>query len=390
MKNLAIVIVMLAVTVTAPAAIVDDFDSYVTGPLTEVSCTTWRPWYGVSGQDVEVVGQGLSTPNAIKHIGGEMGTSDVPSVVTYSGTGNLLGNLGDTATFSFDFYLREEGEQSMVMSAIWLGAGDPEANDAYYDNCICTVAIDYAYWDVADGATSVHVMDFNQELGGGDWGYQELTTDLALEQWHHVELIAIQTVADLYENGPNDADGTFEVWVNGALVTAAPLPFGFDDFDEAFGFNMIETYSYCGFDFAYNDYCLIDNISLSKQTSSPTVSAELTCQPLSGTLPFNLNIVATLTNIYTEFGRRIWANIDVLTADCTSFLNWKAGTVDLYPGQSINPSFSQYLPNNPIVTGNNLFIFTAVDVTPFPYNQPPFPPSGDTATSRCIVEGVAP
>ena len=32
----------------------------------------------------------------------------------------------------------------------------------------------------------------------------------------------------------------------------------------------------------------------------------------------------------------------------------------------------------------------AKDVTPAPYNQPPYPPEGDVDSDRCTVTGVAP
>jgi hypothetical protein len=40
--------------------------------------------------------------------------------------------------------------------------------------------------------------------------------------------------------------------------------------------------------------------------------------------------------------------------------------------------------------GENLWRFYAEDITQSPYNQPPYPPSGDTDTDVCTVEGVAP
>ena len=32
----------------------------------------------------------------------------------------------------------------------------------------------------------------------------------------------------------------------------------------------------------------------------------------------------------------------------------------------------------------------AEDVTPPPYNQPPYPPEGDSDSDSCVVTGVAP
>ena len=40
--------------------------------------------------------------------------------------------------------------------------------------------------------------------------------------------------------------------------------------------------------------------------------------------------------------------------------------------------------------GQNSFTLQVVDVTPSPYNQPPYPPSGGTGRDACTVVGIAP
>ena len=42
------------------------------------------------------------------------------------------------------------------------------------------------------------------------------------------------------------------------------------------------------------------------------------------------------------------------------------------------------------LVGDNIFTLRAEDVTPAPFNQPPYPAAGDTATAGCVVIGVAP
>ncbi len=53
-------------------------------------------------------------------------------------------------------------------------------------------------------------------------------------------------------------------------------------------------------------------------------------------------------------------------------------------------SWNQNIPAMASVIGNNVFTLAAEDVTPAPYNQPPYPPAGDTDTAFCTVTGIAP
>jgi hypothetical protein len=59
-------------------------------------------------------------------------------------------------------------------------------------------------------------------------------------------------------------------------------------------------------------------------------------------------------------------------------------------GDSYASSWNQTIPALTAVLGSNLFQLVAEDVTPAPYNQPPYPPAGDTDTSSCTVIGIAP
>ncbi len=121
-----------------------------------------------------------------------------------------------------------------------------------------------------------------------------------------------------------------------------------------------------------------------------SVSAQLLCLPASGTVPFIAQIGLRLTNTYYGFTRKVGAKIDVLTAGGTSIPNWKTGWLNLASGASFTTSIIQTIPAHPTVIGTNTFTLIAEDVTPPPYNQPPYPPSGDTDSSDCTVTGIAP
>ena len=70
--------------------------------------------------------------------------------------------------------------------------------------------------------------------------------------------------------------------------------------------------------------------------------------------------------------------------------NWRAGYTNLSPGETYTAVWTQNIPALGGVIGNNDFSLFAEDVTPPPYNQPPYVPSGDTATDVCTVKAIAP
>ena len=53
-------------------------------------------------------------------------------------------------------------------------------------------------------------------------------------------------------------------------------------------------------------------------------------------------------------------------------------------------SWMQTLPALGSLVGENVFELHAEDVTPPPYNQPPYPPAGDTDTCTVTVTGMTP
>lgn len=122
----------------------------------------------------------------------------------------------------------------------------------------------------------------------------------------------------------------------------------------------------------------------------PTVGAELSCVPASGTVPFQTLLTISLDNLYTGQTRRLAGRIDVTLAGGTYIPSWRAGYTNVAPGASFASAFSVTIPALGSVIGNNDFLLLAEDVTPPPYNQPPYPAAGDTATDGCTVTGIAP
>jgi hypothetical protein len=121
-----------------------------------------------------------------------------------------------------------------------------------------------------------------------------------------------------------------------------------------------------------------------------TVGAWLTCLPSVGTLPFQTRLEATMENRFTGITRRMAARINVELANGQGFSNWRAGFTNIGPDGTFSASWMQTIPALASLVGDNRFTLAAEDVTPAPYNQPPYAPSGDTARNGCTVTGAAP
>ena len=115
-----------------------------------------------------------------------------------------------------------------------------------------------------------------------------------------------------------------------------------------------------------------------------TIHADIGCIPESGTLPYMMQLWPQLCNdnIIT---RRIAGHIDVNVGNGTNYINWRAGYTNVAPGDCYLSIFGVNLPALGTVVGDNTFTLIGEDVTPAPYNQPPYSPSGDTDISACTT-----
>jgi len=121
-----------------------------------------------------------------------------------------------------------------------------------------------------------------------------------------------------------------------------------------------------------------------------TIAASFTCTPSIGTVPFSTQMTATLNNLYAGQVRRIAGRINLTLASGSAFANWRAGFTNVGAGSSFVSSWSQPIPALGSVIGSNTFTLLAEDVTPAPFNQPPYPASGDTANDACVIVAIAP
>jgi len=236
-------IALLFSTSVFAATLLDEQFNYPMGMLNDVSGGTWDTWLGTS-LDTVVVG-GMMVNDGIGY----------PEVVTYFP--NAMPSLS-TMNFSFDFFTHEEGQHE-TDAYVWLGGGTE-----------ATLEIDYNIWgfiidwgiDESPGSTSISVWDVDGVNGGGDYGIPLLAGGLALDTWHTVELIAAQTVADPLANDVSEADGVFQVWVDGVLA----LDWTNFGNNSANGINSVDTYmSEDPANPEQHDFIALDNLYLGSE-----------------------------------------------------------------------------------------------------------------------------
>jgi hypothetical protein len=116
----------------------------------------------------------------------------------------------------------------------------------------------------------------------------------------------------------------------------------------------------------------------------------MSCTPDSGTLPFVSNFMVVLGSNYENQYRRVSGRINITLANGNYYQSWRAGYTNLSPSECHVEAWNQTLPALSTLVGDNVFRLHAQDVTPYPYNQPPFAPSGMTDTDVCTITGVAP
>jgi len=120
------------------------------------------------------------------------------------------------------------------------------------------------------------------------------------------------------------------------------------------------------------------------------ITAELNCVPAVGNLPFSTTMAVRLGHDYGQQTRRLAGRIDFETASGNGYTNWRAGFTQVSPGEEYAASWNQQIPALPSLLGINRFQLVVEDVTPIPFNQPPYPPAGVVGSDLCTVEGLMP
>ncbi len=138
---------------------------------------------------------------------------------------------------------------------------------------------------------------------------------------------------------------------------------------------------------------MIDNITVYRNLMSGTIDCDYTITPLVGTVPFPSTHRISLSNLLSGgavYTRRVSFRIAVTIGNGTFFNPWRAGYTNIAPGATFFKQFPVNFPALATVIGDNTFVLSAEDVTPSPYNQPPYPPAGDTSTKTNVVVANAP
>ncbi len=121
-----------------------------------------------------------------------------------------------------------------------------------------------------------------------------------------------------------------------------------------------------------------------------TVSASLNCLPSSGMVPFATTMTVQLENQSPDSTRRVAAKLNAALAGGQTVAGWRSGYTNIAPSGSFQASWNQVIPAVGGVIGINVFTIVAEDVTPAPFNQPPYSAAGDTDNAACTVTGLAP
>lgn len=119
-----------------------------------------------------------------------------------------------------------------------------------------------------------------------------------------------------------------------------------------------------------------------------TISAQMSCQPSTGTLPFSASMVVNLVNNVEDQARTVAGHLDLSLGNGVEYGNWRSGWVELGPEGWSHQTWNQPIPALFAFHGNSEFRLVTEDVTPAPYNQPPYLASGDVSSRFCTVSGV--
>lgn len=120
-----------------------------------------------------------------------------------------------------------------------------------------------------------------------------------------------------------------------------------------------------------------------------TIDCSLSCSPQTATAPFSWQIAVGLKNLRPR-PRRAAGRADLHFPDGSSWSDWRSGYYNLSGNSSQYISWSVNVPALRSVLGQLRLDLTVIDVTPPPWNQPPYAPSGDLVEESCASEVAMP
>jgi hypothetical protein len=121
----------------------------------------------------------------------------------------------------------------------------------------------------------------------------------------------------------------------------------------------------------------------------PTSAATITCDPQYKLLPTTVKTCVIIENLVNS-PRTVDGQIDLLLGGGEVIYEWRFRVVDVEPSGTSYQCWNNQLWDLPSFEEKNIARLRVVDVTPPPYNQPPYPPSGATAEDTCFFWGIGP
>lgn len=126
------------------------------------------------------------------------------------------------------------------------------------------------------------------------------------------------------------------------------------------------------------------------QEAVQTFGATITCDQQYETLPASVKICVCIQNL-VDSPRTIDGRIDLwFGGGEVPLYEWRFREVDLAPSGTWDHCWNNQLLDLTSLEEKNIARLRAVDVTPPPYNQPPYPPSGYVVEDVCIFWGSRP
>jgi len=119
------------------------------------------------------------------------------------------------------------------------------------------------------------------------------------------------------------------------------------------------------------------------------VDCSLSCTPGSAAPPFSWRIAVGLRNLRTT-PRRIAGRADLELPDGSSWPGWRSGFYNMPGAASEYVSWTTGVPALPSLLGRIRLELTVTDITPPPWNQPPYAPAGHSAAASCTVDVIPP
>lgn len=120
-----------------------------------------------------------------------------------------------------------------------------------------------------------------------------------------------------------------------------------------------------------------------------TVFAAMECFPDAITLPSTCRIQIGIRNM-SQAQRLVDAGLSIELPDGALYENFRFGSLSISGGDSFDTFWRQSFPAIPALEGTSVLRLRAEDVTPSPYNQPPYPPSGAVDSKACTLQIIVP